>query len=932
MKSPLLSTPKKSALKDPKRNIRKSESIKFDLSNLTTQGINQTSGDSASETEMTLHYSELTSSPSPRRPIHSRSSKILERTLGSTVTLSPPFESSVKTQTLTPDSPSSRKSLRGSLILQKALDSPTRDSSYSRRTSKTISETNYSVASSSVASAYKTHTLSPRSTRNNIESYSIVDLVSVDSNDDTLKSASSYNSVRSNSTVFGTPQNNIGRKTRSTIDNNFLGSSTPFHDVVTRASGRGISNAQSSTFRSQSSPNLSQVSSKNSTLVTKSTVTTRRSKSLTTPENTHNNIPVNSTRISRRSRSRSRINDSDLIFLDGEDSDSSPKTSRRVTKSTENLISSLIETNKSSLQNEGTITPEERYSPQDAGTPVLRIQSLLNGSQSTLTSPNSHKSYKRLYKRKTIGVLSENRKRQSDYKSRSLNISAKKTILRLSKDSSDDSVRTDEGVPQPDNEEVITPKSAVKLVPEAVKNKHSTAKKPQSKRSIIDDLNDSDIVKQLFNSPVKRKLSQSMTEFSRKRLFDDDDDVVIAKKPTRNTIALPTRTPDSSVLEHTEAYTPERFVSPMNTPNNSPNLSGIKRLFKSNAPENDLSDVRGVKELLRTPRPRRSVRNDLTNVSGVKSVFARSPNNSLNDVRVKNAFAKTPENDLRRVSGVKSLFRTQNSPKNDLTDVRGVKRIFAKNSPGNDLTNISGVKRLQRRSPKNDLTDVRGVRRMYKQGKQSISLNVSGVEELFNTSNQSYRDTDRLFDQLLGKPPVRAVYSNTFSTRMKHKPKSRHLKSLRSSIDVITNNVEEWLHTELQKRLNKDKAINSLTRELNRIATDTVEGGTPIRSSRVRDSTLRKTITGEVERKKSASEIYSARKLPIKKRSLVQMSLEESNNGEKSRLPIKKRLVAHSTPMKNWNSLTMNASELGRVSPIAFVENSQEVDHPKPTR
>ncbi|KAJ0170964.1 hypothetical protein K1T71_013736 [Dendrolimus kikuchii] len=933
LKSPLLPTPKKSALKDPKRNTRKSESIKFDLSHLENQETldpsNQTydTGDSASDTEMILHYSEVTSSPSPRRPIHSRSSKILEKTLGTTVTLSPPLDSATKTRSLTPDSPSSRKSLRGSLILQKALESPTTESSYSRRTTRTISETNRSEAS-----AFKTHTLSPRTTRNNIESYSIVDLVSVDSND-TLKSTSLYNSVgSSDSTAFETPQHSVGRKTRSTIDNNFLGSSTPYVDTVTKAHKRGISKSYRSSLRSQSSPNISQASKK-SILTTRSTLSTRRSKSLTTPENTHNTIALNTTRISRRARSRSRINDSDLLLIDGEDSDFSPKTSRRITKSSQNLATSLTDISKSSLQNEGTITPEDRYSPHDVGTPVLSIQTLLNSSQGSLTYQNSHKKSRRSYNRKTIGVLSENRKRQSDYRSRSLNISAKKTILRLSKDSSDDSVITDEGSQQPDNEEVITPKSAVKLVPEAVKNKHSTAKKPQSKRSIIDDLNESDIVKQLFNSPVKRKLSQSMTEFSRKRLFEEDDDVIIAKKPTRNTIALPNRTPDNSVLDHTEAYTPDRFVSPISTPSNSPNLSGINRLFKKNTPENDLRDVRGVKGLLRTPR--RSARNDLTNLSGVKSVFARSPTDSLNDVKVKNVFAKSPENDLRRVSGVKSLFQRQISAKNDLTDVRGVKKIFVKNSPANDLRNVSGIKRLQRKSPKNDLTDVRGVRKMFKQGKKSASFNVSGVEELFNTSNP-HRDTDILFDQLLGKPPVRAVYSNTFSTKAKHKMKRRQTKSLHSSIDVITNNVEEWLQNELQKRLNKEtpktSTSNSLARELNRIATDTVEGNTPIRNSRVRDATLIRTITGEMERKKSASEIYSARKLPIKKRSIIGNSLEESNNGNKSKLPIKKRLLPHSTPMKSWNSLTLNASELGRMSPIAFVDKTREADNPKPAR
>ncbi|XP_059062963.1 serine/arginine repetitive matrix protein 2-like [Achroia grisella] len=949
--SPLLPTPKKSALKDPsaKKSVRKTESIKFDLSNLenhnedsedvfmisdTTYSKHDT-GSSYGEDDLTLRYSETPSiqSPSPRKSIHSRSSKILEKTLGTPTKIS----TSRNQSTLTPESPRTRKSSRGSLILQSALRSENLEPStrYSQRTTKSLSDDSYNTT---VASAFRTKTLSPRSpSRNNLESYSIVDLVSVDSTQSVNSSV--YDSIRTtNSGTFGTPQSNV-RKTRSTIDPAFLSSSTPYVEKPKRTS----------TSRSQSSPNISRSQSKNDSQ--SSTRSNRRSKSLTTPENAQTSIPVNSTRISRASRSRSRINDSDFLISseDGtEMEDVSPKSSKRLSRPNKSQLFSPadkstrksttnVSTRRSTKHSEGTSTPENRNSPEEAGTPVLSIQSLLDSSQSSLASQRSPKSRKKgrssiIVKRKTIGVIPSGRKRGRPAPlSKSLSFGSRKLRTRLSKDSLANSYDKYEG---PVNEEIVTPKSGVKLIQEAVKNKHSTAKKPQSKRSIIDDLNASDIVKQLFNSPVKRKLSQSMSEFSRKQLFDDDDDIVIVKRPTRNTVAITGRTPDNSLLEQTGSYSPEVFVSPLGTPNNSPNLTGIKRLFRKQTPDNDLRNVSGVKNLLRTPRTRQSVKNDLSQVTGVKRVFAKSPKNRLSDVAVKRVFAASPKNDLGRVSGVKSLFQSQRknkSPRNDLSDVRGVKKLFSRNSPANNLTNVSGVKgALQKKSPKNDLTDVRGVRGIFRQRRQQRDdLNdVSGVEELFNLSNNSRKDADSLFDRLVGKPQIKAVYSKTFIKKdSKAKSRKSAAKSLHLSMDAITNNVEEWLQQELQNRLYKDKTPASnvtksnLTRELQKLATDTVEGNSPFRQSRVRNSTITKSVTTQAsDRKKSASELYSAHTLPIKKRSLVEVSIDKTRNESRSNvLPIKKRVVVHSTPVKGRN-LTMNASELGRVSPIAAVE------------
>ncbi|XP_052752791.1 uncharacterized protein LOC113514191 isoform X2 [Galleria mellonella] len=958
--SPLLPTPKKSALKDPsaKKSTRKTESIKFDLSNLENYNeesqdvfmVSDTTsrndaGSSYGEDNLTLRYSDTSTiqSPSPRKSIHSRSSKILERTLGTPIKES---KTSVSFQqsTLTPESPRARKSSRGSVILEKALrtsENVETSTRYSQRTTKSISDESYNTT---VASAFQTRTLSPRSpSRNNLESYSIVDLVSVDSSP-SVRSSSVYNSVRStNSGAFGTPQSNV-RKTRSTSDPVFLSSSTPYLGKSARAS----------TSRSQSTSNISRNRSIKDDVSVLSTRSNRRSKSLTTPENAQKYIPVNSTRVSRPSRSRSRINDSDLMLISSEDGtemdDVSPKSSKRlsranksqlfspVNKSGKRKSSAKISPRKSPKNNEGISTPENRNSPEEVGTPVLSIQSLLDSSQSSLTSQSSRKSQKKgrssiIVKRKTIGVIpSEQPKRgRAVALSKSLSFGSRKR--RFIKDSLATSGKTDGGATAPDTEEIVTPKSAVKLVQEAVKNKHSTAKKPQSKRSIIDDLNASDIVKQLFNSPVKRKLSQSMTEFSRMQLFDDDVGIVITKRPTRNTVAITGRTPDNSLLEQTESYSPEVFVSPLGTPSSSPNLTGIKRLFAKQTPENDLRNVSGVKNLLRTPRTRRSVRNDLTQVAGVKRVFARTPRNRLSDVRVKEVFVASPKNDLRRVSGVKTLFRTQRknkSPKNDLSDVRGVKNLFKRNSPTNDLRNVSGVKRtLQKSSPRNDLTDVRGVRGIFRQRRrQRDDLNdVSGVEELFNSSSHSQKDADDPFDRLVGRPQIKAVYSKTFTNSTSNAKPRKSVKSLHMSMDAITNNVEKWLERELHNQLRKEKTpakantgkVN-LTRELQKLATDTVEGNTPLRQWRVRSGTVVRSASGQAsQRKRSAADIYGAHTLPIKKRSLVDAAADHASNDSRSNmLPIKKRAVLHSTPVKGRCSVTMNASELGRVSPIAL--------------
>ncbi|KAL4711606.1 hypothetical protein ACJJTC_003623 [Scirpophaga incertulas] len=858
------SQPRKSALRG-RSSVRKHDSIRFDLSNLGLE--------STSDTDILLHYSEtstlttensltLSLSPSSRRSIHSRSRKILEKSIGTPIEAS--LRSNRSTLTASPSS-KSKISSRGTFIVQQALNDSDQ-MNYSKRVTKSISD-----SQTTAESAFRTKSPSPR----NLETYSIVDLVSVDSD------RSVYDSASSIDTSFGTPHDGrSSRRTRSTIDLGKAESSTPYVDKTRKT--RSAVSSRSSSMKS----------SKHSDASAASFQSPKRSKSLS--DTTRKHISINSTNVSRSSRNKSQIEDSALLLISDDSQEltiNSDKT-HQITRSDKSQ-----QWNRKSSRNvtvssqEGSSTPENRQSPEEAVTPVLNIQSLLDSSYNS-----QYRSARKHSRRKTIGAIGAGSKRQNRVKkSKSLNFTARRGLLRLSDDAPNLGDTT------------VTPKSAVKPEQEAVKNKHSTAKKPQSKRAIIDEIGDADIVRKLFNSPVKRKLSQSMTEFSRSL-----NDEVTVRKPMRHTIALTGRTPDNSVLENTEAFTPDRFVSPLNTPNDSPNLSGIKRLFKKNTPENDLRNVKGLKSLMRTPKPRRSIVNDLTDVAGVKRVFARSPENRLSDVNVKDVFAEGPKDDLRRVSGVKRALE-RNSPRNDLSDVRGVKRMFG-------------------RGPRDDYDDV------------------SGVEELFDLSVDSNRE-DSAFDRLIGKPTVKNVYSKSL-VRSVNKLKTKKGKTLHASIDAITANVEEWLDKELEKRLQNEKR-KTVNRELQNLVTDTVEGRSeshlPIKkrssanamqtsingskrsvNSSVKSSLnalLRKTIlkpsldalakvtnvssrksTGSKQvsldaslnilKNTSSNDSTSSKQTNASLRSSSALKHKLSNSLMSSSLPLKKRPLVHSTPLK----------------------------------
>jgi hypothetical protein len=106
-----------------------------------------------------------------------------------------------------------------------------------------------------------------------------------------------------------------------------------------------------------------------------------------------------------------------------------------------------------------------------------------------------------------------------------------------------------------------------------------------------------------------------------------------------------------------------------------------------------LRDVRGVRNLLKTPRSPKSPKNDLTDIRGVKRLMT-SPKS-----------VKSPLNDLSDVRGVKRLMTTPQvtrSPKNDITDVHGVKELMETPSPRSDtygLTDIGNDLRLEEKTP-----------------------------------------------------------------------------------------------------------------------------------------------------------------------------------------------------------------------------------------
>ncbi|XP_072379536.1 uncharacterized protein [Diabrotica undecimpunctata] len=184
------------------------------------------------------------------------------------------------------------------------------------------------------------------------------------------------------------------------------------------------------------------------------------------------------------------------------------------------------------------------------------------------------------------------------------------------------------------------------------------------------------------------------------------------------------------------------------------NVSGVKNLLKTpkvhKEPKNDLTNVAGVKKLLNTPKVQKEPKNDLTNVAGVKKL--------LNTPKAQ----KEPKNDLSNIAGVKKLLKTpkpQKEPNNDLSNVSGVKKLLktpkVQKEPENNLTNIPSFKKLystpkEAKSPKNDLTSVPNLRRIMSPKQQNTPKNdltdIRGLKKLMKTPKETKEPLNDLSD------------------------------------------------------------------------------------------------------------------------------------------------------------------------------------------
>ncbi|KAJ8946289.1 hypothetical protein NQ314_008914 [Rhamnusium bicolor] len=200
--------------------------------------------------------------------------------------------------------------------------------------------------------------------------------------------------------------------------------------------------------------------------------------------------------------------------------------------------------------------------------------------------------------------------------------------------------------------------------------------------------------------------------------------------------------------------------------NDLSDVAGLKKLLKT--PKNDPTDVKGVKTRLQTPKTMNSPKNDLINVPNLTPLMSprainNCPKNDLtNIIEVNKLLAtpkpmKSPKNDLRQIPNLRKLIspKRQNSPKNDLSDVAGIKKLLNTpkdvKSPKNDLRNIPNLRRLMspkvETSPKNDLTDVGGVKKLFSSPKTQKSprkdlTNVPNLRRIMSPKHQNSPKND----------------------------------------------------------------------------------------------------------------------------------------------------------------------------------------------
>ncbi|XP_077297076.1 uncharacterized protein LOC143918868 [Arctopsyche grandis] len=341
---------------------------------------------------------------------------------------------------------------------------------------------------------------------------------------------------------------------------------------------------------------------------------------------------------------------------------------------------------------------------------------------------------------------------------------------------SDSSNITDPNVSRNEDELVITPKSSLKPPQEVLKEKHSTAKKPVSKKNIIDHLVRSpEVVKELFKSPVKRILSQSIRQYGDSHVFDDEQDGDSSFELLTRSRRMGKSIVNSSI-EPTTNQAVKVNSSDKKSKSPSNNISSRRLLRTPKSPKNDLRHIIGVKKMFKTPKAQNSPLNDLRNVKGLRRIFrspVKSPLNNLSDFEgIQNLLSpnttKSPDNsgDLNKIKRLfvsieecpkvfvspnvskksPNVSKTANSPKN----IQGLKkspetRTKTVTSKLNDSNNLGGVGRLLRtpsikRSPKNDLRDIRGVKKLLKtpntqKSPENDLSDVKGVKRLLKTPN-----------------------------------------------------------------------------------------------------------------------------------------------------------------------------------------------------
>jgi len=384
-----------------------------------------------------------------------------------------------------------------------------------------------------------------------------------------------------------------------------------------------------------------------------------------------------------------------------------------------------------------------------------------------------------------------------------------------------------------------------------------TKKGRKSELKIVPDNTDYEGVSEMLKTPGKRTPEIVVTSHSSEKRFPKNLSTVethkrIGRSPDeikrRRSMGSPMDTPQNKIINRIKAAAPasekgKRRNSFRGSPNKDflsqslslPGTPGngdvtnfdfdsvetpsipldilVSPLVAAKSPKNDLTDVGGVKKLMRTPRPApKSPRNVIDDVRGVKKLVAtpgtkqKQPRNDLTDVAgVKNLMKsprekKQPKNDLSDLRGVKKLLNTpkvSKNPKNDLSDVRGVKKMMAtpksQKTPKNELTDLVGVKNILRsprndKGPKNDLSNVAGVKALMATPKTPFNspvanyTDVQGVKKLLKTPGVQPKSPRNVLDDLTGvsdlvKTPKSAAVTTASTSKAGRKRKVAEIET-----------------------------------------------------------------------------------------------------------------------------------------------------------